>query len=75
MYVSGIYVAIIGNRSGPTINRLSGLVDESFWSICYTAEDLEYLLIRRLTVGEIDVSKYFNPITLEGSIKMMTFKT
>jgi hypothetical protein len=73
--VSGIYVAIIGNRSGPTINRLSGLVDESFWSICYTAEDLEYLLIRRLTVGEIDVSKYFNPITLEGSIKMMTFKT
>lgn len=72
--LSGIYVAIIGNRSGPTINRLSGLVDKSFWSICYTTEDLECLLKRRIRVGEIDASKYFNPITLEGTMQMMMFE-
>jgi hypothetical protein len=69
----GIHVAIVGNRSGPTINRLFGLVDESFWSICYTLEDLEHAILRQPIEQKIDTNKYFHPITTGNTMEMMAF--
>ncbi len=69
----GIHVAIVGNRSGPTINRLFGLVDESCWSICYTLEDLEHAILHQPIEQKIDTNKYFHPITAGNTMEMMAF--
>ena len=69
----GVYVAIVGNRSGPTINRLSGYIDESYWSTCYTAFELENAISRQVVLEKIDINKYFHPINQVNVVKMMTF--
>ena len=69
----GVYVAVIGNRSGPTINRLYGLVDNCYWSICYTSKHIEKLLTRDLIINDIDVYDYFKPVTSKEVVKMMDF--
>lgn len=70
----GIYVVIIGNRSGPTINRLSGYVDKKHWSICYTASEITSVINKENSKVGIDFKKYFHPINPESTMKMMTFK-
>lgn len=69
----GVYVAIIGNRSGPTINRLSGFVDNKYWSICYTSSDITSLINSQNTKVELDLKKYFHPVDKKSTLKMMTF--
>ena len=69
-----IYVVIIGNRSGPTINRLSGYVDKRYWSICYSASEIMTLIDKNFSKEEIDIKKYFQPVDMESTLKMMTFK-
>ena len=69
----GVYVAIVGNRSGPTINRLSGYIDESYWSTCYTVFELENAISRQVVLEKIDINKYFHPINQANVVKMMTF--
>jgi hypothetical protein len=69
----GIYVVIIGNRSGPTINRLSGYVDKKYWSICYSALEIMSILNKENSNVGIEIKKYFQLINKAGTIQMMTF--
>ncbi len=71
--VCGIRVAIVGNISGPTINRLSGIIDENLWHVCYTSDDLQSQIIFDQDHNKVDKNLYFNPVTDKDCINLMTF--
>ena len=72
--VTGVPVAIVGNRSGPTINPLHYIVDNIYWSICYTPEDLIDTIEKRLPTKALNTLSYFEPVTLKGVLKMLNFE-
>jgi hypothetical protein len=71
--VCGVRVAIIGNISGPTIHRLSGIMDQSLWAICFTIEDLNEQINLETKVQFVNKNQYFNAVTSEGCINMLKF--
>jgi len=71
--VCGLFVAIIGDRSGPTKNPLLNIVDKSYWSVCYTSNELERVIKNDIQLQKLDKSKYLEKITEKGVIEMMEF--
>jgi len=72
--VCGIPVVIPGNRSGPTINPLHGIVDKKYWSVCYTGNDINNLLsleYKDNLVKELDMCFYFHDITQDNVCSMI----
>jgi len=67
----GVPVAIIGSRSGPTINPLLGVVSDSYWSVCYRSEELLDAITRDFSVEKLDLSNYLEPVTKKGVMEMM----
>lgn len=63
--VCGIPVAILGSRSGPTLNPLKGIIDDSFWSVCFTSENLKDALIRNPPNQHLNISHYLKDVTPE----------
>ena len=72
--VSGVPVAIVGNRSGPTINPLHYIVDNIYWSICYTPKDLINTIEKKAPSKALNTLSYFEPVTLKGVLKMLNFE-
>tara|TARA_B110000008_G_scaffold277810_1_gene319989 strand:- start:1795 stop:3465 length:1671 start_codon:yes stop_codon:yes gene_type:complete len=72
--VCGVRVAIIGNDSGPTINRLAGIIDENLWAVCFNSLELENQVILDKNINQIDKNEYFNPVTSKEIINMMKFE-
>jgi len=68
-------VAILGNRSGPTINPLEGIVDEAYWSICYTPEALETAIWVEKPQKSLPVAPYLVAPTPEGVLDLLRFET
>ena len=71
----GINVAVIGNRSGPTIERLSGYAEKEYWSISYSSLELENMILKEHVKVKIDVIKYFQPINKKDTLKMLLFES
>jgi hypothetical protein len=73
--ICGTSVAILGNRSGPTINSLQGVVDKAYWSICYTSDDLIKTISEDFNKVEIPLSssEYFLEVSLDRVKKMMRY--
>jgi len=67
----GVSVAIMGSRSGPTINPLKDVVDESYWSVCYEPKELENAILSDFPKKSLDTAKYLEPITTAGIMRMM----
>ena len=61
--VCGIPVAILGNRSGPSKNPLHGIVDQNYWSICYTPSDLRKAIFRTPPEKPLNNTNYLQNIT------------
>jgi hypothetical protein len=72
--ITGVPVAIVGNRSGPTINPLYGIVDDAYWSICYTPEDLINAIKKRPPMEGLNKSIYLERATSEKVLKMLSFE-
>jgi hypothetical protein len=70
-----VCVAILGCRSGPTINPLEGIVDEEFWSICYTPKALEMAILAKKPEKSVPVAPYFVTPTLQGVLELLRFET
>lgn len=68
-------VAILGSRSGPTINPLEGIVDEEYWSICYTPEALEMAILAEKPQKSVPVAPYFVTPTSKGVLDLLRFET
>jgi len=71
--VSGIPVSILGSRSGPTLNPLEGIVDEKYWSVCYTCEHLQEALAHKPPNQPLNVSDYLMDVTPKTVHQFMEF--
>jgi len=71
--VHRVPVVILGSRSGPTNNPLEDIVDNAYWSICYTCEDLVSAIHQDIIGGPLGVAEYFSEITSMNVKKMMSF--
>lgn len=69
-----VHVAILGSRSGPTINPLEGFVDEAYWSICYTPDALETAILEEKTHIPLQVAPYLVATTQEGVLDLLRFE-
>ena len=69
------HVAILGNRSGPTINPLDGIVHEDHWSICYTPSELMGLIDGETSSTTLESAPYLTKVTPEGVLEMLRFET
>ncbi len=72
--IAGVPVAIVGNRSGATINPLHNIIDDIYWSVCYTPKDLVNTIETGVGVKALDTSLYLEPVTLKGILKMLYFE-
>jgi len=73
--ICNVHVAIVASRNGPTINPLTGLVDDTFWTICYESEDINYLLSAKkenLNHNTLDVNNYFESVTKENALDFIS---
>ena len=68
-------VAILGSRSGPTINPLEGIVDKEHWSICYTSDALEMAILAEKPRNSLPVAPYLVATTPEGVLDLLRFAT
>ena len=68
-------VAILGSRSGPTINPLEGIVDKEHWSICYTSDALEMAILAEKPRNSLPVAPYLVATTPEGVLDLLRFET
>lgn len=71
--VCGVPVSIIGNRSGPTINPLVGVVDQKYWSVSYTSIDLEKNIDKAYLKYELNSDSLFLKVSQEKVREMMKF--
>jgi hypothetical protein len=67
----GVFVGIYGNRSGPTINPLLGVVEEDYWSVLYTPEDFRKALSKDLPIIVLPTSSYLQTTSYENVAKMI----
>lgn len=70
----GIPVAIVGNRSGVTMNPIPKTVNENLWGVFYTSEQLSLFVDKALKIDIYKpvVEELFEPVTREGARALFT---
>ncbi len=71
--VCGVSVAILGSRSGPTINPLEGIISMDYWSACYTSKDISDAVSRRFPEMQVDATHYLETVSKAGIERMMAW--
>jgi hypothetical protein len=66
-------VTIIGNRSGQTINPLSGVIDQKYWSISYSAGDLLNNIAKTPATFKLESETIFSGVSQKNVKDMMNF--
>lgn len=66
-------VTIIGNRSGQTINPLSGVIDQKYWSISYSASDLLKNIDKTPSTFQLNRETIFSSVSQKSVNDMMNF--
>jgi hypothetical protein len=62
----GVPVVIVGSRSGPVMNSLSGIEGLDAWQVCYDAVEIQAFLNESVSNEYIRLDRYFQPVTQDN---------